>query len=156
MSQHLNEEQLQRYAEQYAFLSSAAQLHLTQCAECQLKANNYRILDQELKAMPQLGFGFGFEEMVLNALPAQQQTLLKPALEKEKTYKWIPGLAACIGICLIAIAIIQYAGNLVDLFSVLPRTWLWMAIMPAAVILPMQLFALTKEYQRKMKQISSM
>jgi hypothetical protein len=155
MSQHLNEEQLQQYAEQSAAFTAIENLHMTQCAECQLKVDNYRLLFQELKAMPQPAFDFDLEQLVINALPAAQQTIPNPIFQEPKTYTWIPAIAACIGICLVAITIILYAGKLASLFSGISSTWIWMAIMPAAVLLQMQLVVLTKEYNRKMKQLNT-
>jgi hypothetical protein len=155
MSQHLNEEQLQQYAEQSAAFTAIENLHLAQCVECQVKAANYRLLFQELTAMPQPAFDFDLEQLVLNALPAAQQTEAIKTLEESKTYTWIPAIAACMGICLVALTIILYAGKLASLFSGLSSTWIWMAIMPAAVLLQLQLVVLTKEYNRKMKLLNS-
>lgn len=136
---HLTEAQLQLYADDMEAISLNLREHVTHCPHCQVKLENYRLMNSALKAMPTPAFDFDLAEQVLASIPA-----------KKTPVAWVPLLAAITGVLLIVIMTSLYTRQIVALFSALPKMWGYALTVPALVLLLTQLTVSVTEHQRKM------
>jgi len=141
---HLTEAELQLYADDMEAISLNLREHAAHCPHCQVKLENYRLMNSTLKAMPTPAFDFDLAEQVLASIPV-----------KKAPVAWVPLLAAITGVLLVAVMTSGYARQIVALFSALPKVWGYVLIVPALVLLLVQLIASVAEHQRKMHLLLS-
>lgn len=141
---HLTEAQLQLYADDAEAIGSHLKEHLAHCSNCQIKLENYRLINGTLKAMPAPAFDFDLAEQVLASVTV-----------KKAPVAWVPLLAAAVGVLLVALIMGMYARNIAVWFVALPKAWSYMLTIPVLVFLLVQLTLSVFEYQRKMNMLLS-
>jgi hypothetical protein len=141
---HLTEAQLQLYADNAEAIDRHLKEHLAHCSNCQIKLENYRLINSALKAMPAPAFDFDLAEQVLASVAV-----------KKTPVAWVPLLAAVVGVLLLALTTGLYVRNIAVWFVALPKVWSYVLTIPVLVFLLVHLILSIVEYQRKMNMLLS-
>ncbi|WDF57174.1 hypothetical protein [Mucilaginibacter sp. KACC 22063] len=138
-SGHLNDEELQQAAENPELRSGLIQRHLNQCADCRLKVENYSAIETGLAHTASPAFDFDLAAQVMAALPV-----------RKAPYYWLPTVAGILGGLSIIGAIAVAYNRLSSLWDSLPSPLVYLAVIPALVLLVLQLLITYKDHRRKM------
>ena len=141
-NEHLTDPEIQRAAEHVSLVDALQQQHLEDCADCQLKIDNYRAIANSLTAMETPAFDFDLAAQVMAALPV-----------KKTPYSSIPAFVAGLGALLIAVMVLVFGSRIYFLLAAMPAPLLYLAIIPAAVLLALQLIVAYRDHQRKMHRL---
>jgi len=141
-TEHLTEAELQQAAENLAVLDAVQKQHISQCANCRASMENYLAIKEGLVNMESPAFDFDLAAQVMASLPV-----------KKAPYSWIPAFAAGLGALLIAIMVAVFGGRINSLLGAMSASLLYLAIIPAVVLLVMQLIVAYGDHQRKMNNL---
>lgn len=141
-NQHLTEPELQRAAENEALLDPFQKQHLEQCQNCRVKIENYKTIVTSLIAMETPAFDFDLSAQVMEALQV-----------KKTPYNWMPVFATIFATLLIVITVAVFGDRISTLMQRMPDSVLNLALIPAIVLLLLQLIVIYRDYQRKMNNL---
>jgi len=140
--QHLTEPEIQQAADNPELLCRAQEEHFIQCVNCQLKVDNYRAIAGGLAHMKSSAFDFDLSAQVMAALPP-----------KKVPYSLIPAFAAGLGALLIAVMVVVFGNRINSFLAAMSASLLYLAIIPALVLLVLQLVLTYRDHQRKMNNL---
>ena len=144
MIPHLNEEQIQLYAEQAELAGSEVIKHLQQCESCRVKAENYRQVFSSLSALASPAFDFDLPEMVRQQLPAPKQEI-----------PWVTVAASLAGVILMVFVAALFIPRGVILVKGLSALSLSMMVAPVLVAVSIQALSYFSECRQKLQRLEA-
>lgn len=138
---HLTEAQLQLYVDGMELPGNDLKKHMAHCPHCQIKAENYRLINSSLKVMHAPIFDFDLAGVVLASVAVKS---------KKMPIAWVPLIAAITGALLVVIMVSLYIGQIFNWFLTLPKAWGYVLTVPVLVFLTVQSILSVTEHQRKM------
>jgi hypothetical protein len=139
ITSHLTDTEIQLYVAEPQMIREEIAAHINYCARCRSWADNYTLLFSSLQHTAQPAFNFDLAELVMADLP-----------QKKVPYVWLTAVLGSLGALLILLAIALFGGRLAELFTSLPSSLLWLMVLPALVLVAMQVIVISNDYQRKM------
>ena len=144
MIPHLNEEQIQLYAEQAELAGSEVIKHLQQCESCRVKAENYRQVFISLPGLGSPAFDFDLSGLVAQQLPAPKQKL--------------PGVvivASLAGLVLMVFAATFFVPGAVILVRGVSTLSLAMLVVPVLTVVSIQALSYFSDYHQKLQRLKT-
>lgn len=140
--EHLNEEQLQLYAERPELMESVMQLHLAHCEVCAVKVQNYEAILKGIEKLSLPSFDFDLTEVAMASLP-----------KKEVHYPWSALIAACVGIIIIGLFFFLFGNSLGYLFDQLSSVSLYLITIPMLVFAVFRSGIMAIDYLKRLTSI---
>ena len=141
---HLTETELQLYADNIESINNELKEHVTHCMHCQVRLENYILINSALKAMPSPTFDFDLSEEVLASVTVRKKRVARLSL-----------LVTISCGLMVALVTGLYIHQIIDLFSVLPNVWSYLLTIPAVVFFLVQVIVIVYEHQRKLNIVLS-
>ena len=141
-STHLTEEQLQALADSTDDTTRLEMDHISTCAACRIKFENYQLINSTIQELPMASFDPDLPDYIVGMLIPQRAPI-----------HWAALLAASLGGLLVTVAAVIYGKQFITLFIQLPNILRYcFALLPLSLISVQTILSLIR-YRQKMNTI---
>ncbi|MNK20171.1 hypothetical protein D3C87_384050 [compost metagenome] len=141
-STHLTEEQLQALADSTNDTTRLEMDHISTCAACRIKFENYQLINSTIQELPMASFDPDLPDYIVGMLIPQRAPI-----------HWAALLAASLGGLLVTVAAVIYGNQFIKLFIQLPDNLRYFfALLPLSLISVKTILSLIR-YRQKMNII---
>jgi hypothetical protein len=146
-NKHLNDADIQQYVLQNSDGNADTIEHMRHCTGCKIKAANYKLLFDEIRAQEKPVFDFNLSELVLKQLPANQT-------KASEGYSFFYFIVFLFIFCVLALFYL-FGNNIVNLFSAIQPMGVALIITTAVCFLLLQCHEMYKKYKIQMHVLNS-